>query len=383
MAEETAYLSPNGHGWTRGDGPAVRLMVATTEGVVTLRRASPGGGWSLAGRSLADRHVGCLALEPGSGKLFAGAHHGGGLWVSDDGEATHWRRLTAGIDRQHIYALATRRVGERATIFAGTSPAALYRSEDLGESWREISSLRDVPGTERWTFPPAPHVPHVKGVVVHPHEPETLYALIEQGALLKSVDDGRSWVELAGYSRPDDETYRDVHRLIINPIDANVFYLATGEGLYRSGDGGESWDHLIRRDDRMGYPDFLYFDPKDDGVVYLSGSGKHPGQWSSDESADSTVMRSADDGRSWIELHEGLPRPVPGSFEAMALHHWDGGMMLAVGTAAGEVYASENEGASWTCIADDLAPVSKDDHHIRFLTGEARENALAARAAGG
>ena len=239
MTEVTAYLSPNGHSLTRGEGPATRLLVATVEGVATVRRKTLDAPWSVTGRSLTDCHVGCLAHEPGSGRLFAGAHHNGGLWVSDDGEGTDWRRLTNGIDRSHIYALATRRVGDRATIFAGTSPAALYRSDDLGETWTDVTSIRDVPGTEKWTFPPPPHIPHVKGIVAHPYEPDTLYVLVEQGALLKSVDDGKTWIELAGYARPDDVTYRDVHRLVINPSNPEVFFLATGEGMYRSGDAGE------------------------------------------------------------------------------------------------------------------------------------------------
>ena len=379
MTEATAYLSPNGDNMTRGDGPATRLLVATVEGVVTLRRETPDAPWALAGRSLADRHVGSLLFEPGSGKLFAGAHGDGGLWVSDDGEGAGWRRLANGLDRPHIYSLAARRRGDRVTMFLGTQPAALYRSDDLGETWSEAASLRDVPDTDKWTFPPPPHIAHVKSTVFHPEQPDTIYALVEQGALLKSVDDGRSWVELSSYSRPGEVAYRDTHRLLINPSDPSVFYLATGEGLYRSGDGGESWDHLTQRGDRLGYPDFLYFDPRDDGILYMAGSHRNPGQWFDEGVADSVVMRSADDGRTWAELDHGLPKPVIGAFEAMALHQWDGGMMLAIGTATGEVYASEDDGASWICIAEDVAPVSKDHHHIPFLPPAERERAMAGR----
>ena len=107
----------------------------------------------------------------------------------------------------------------------------------------------------------------------------------------------------------------------------------------------------------MGYPDFLYFDPNDDGIVYLSGSNNDPGRWYTEGIADSTVLRSTDDGQSWVELRDGLPVPVVGAFEAMTLHHWDGGMMLAIGTATGQIYTSEDAAASWTCIADDVAPV--------------------------
>lgn len=379
MTDVTTYLSPNGQNVTHGDGPATRILVATLEGVAVLRRAEAGAPWRLDGRTLADRHIGQLVFEPGSGRLFAGAHADGGLWVSDDGTGDEWRPLTRGLDRPHIYALAARRTGARTTLFLGTSPAALYRSDDLGESWTELKNIHDVPDRDKWTFPPPPHIPHVKGIVFHPTEPETLFVLVEQGALLKSTDDGRSWTELTGYSSPDDTAYRDLHRLLIDPANPDLFWLATGEGLYRSTDGGTSWDHLMRRGDRLGYPDFLFLDPADGRTVYMGGSYLNPAQWYRSGKAESTVMRSADDGRTWEETNRGMPRPMVGAFEAMAQHVWNGGMMLLAGTATGEIYASEDNAASWTRIAEDVTPVSKDDHHLPFLSEEERKAAMAHR----
>jgi len=375
----TAYLSPNGQESSEGAGPATRLMVGTLEGVATLRRDGPGAPWRSAGRSLADRHVGALVYEPVSGKLFAGAHADGGLWVSDDGDGSKWRPLTTGLDRPHVYSLAARHDGDRVTLFLVTSPAALYRSDDLGESWTELANIRDVPDTDKWTFPPPPHIPHVKQITFHPTRPGTIFVLVEQGALLRSTDDGASWVELASYSDPGELAYRDVHRLRINPENPDNFYLATGEGLYRSDDAGASWEHLMQRGDRIGYPDFLYFDPDDNGTIYMGGSYRNPRVWYEKGIAESAVLRSTDRGRSWLELDHGMPKPVVGAFEAMTLHRWDGGMMLAVGTATGEVYASEDRGATWNCIADDVTPVSKDDHHLPFLSEEERQRARAER----
>ena len=380
MADIVTYLSPNGDNRTRGAGPANCLRVATLEGVATLRRAGPGKPWSLAERTLADRHVGSLAYEPRSGRLFAGCHANGGLYVSDDGTGASWRKLAQGLDRPHVYSFNIRTVDDKVTLFLGTSPAGLYRSDDLGESWREITSILDVPDTDKWTFPPPPHIPHVKMTTFHPHEPATVYVLVEQGAFLKSTDDGRTWRELSAYSDPDEVAYRDVHRLLIDPDDANRFFLATGEGLYRSRDGGESWDHLMKRGDRIGYPDFLFFDPAGRNTIYMGGSNANPGSWFAKGMAGSTVMRSTDDGDRWTELSSGLPNPVVGAFEAMCQHVWDGGMMLVVGTATGQIYASENSGAHWDCIAENVTPVSKDDHHLPFMTPEARA-ALKARQA--
>jgi photosystem II stability/assembly factor-like uncharacterized protein len=328
--------------------------------------------------------VGSLVYEPGSGKLFAGAHGDGGLWVSDDGAGASWRRLAAGLERQHVYALAARDGGGgggggAVTLFLGASPAALYRSDDLGESWVEVSAILDVADTDKWTFPPPPHIPHVKQIVFHPSEAATLFVLVEQGALLKSGDDGASWTELAAYADADDYVYRDVHRLVIRPDAPEVLYLATGVGIYRSGDGGVTWRQLMRRGERIGYPDFVFLDPADGHTLYMGGARTNPRTWYESRNADSCVMRSTDEGASWSELDNGMPHPVAGAIEAMCQHVWDGGMMLAAATATGEVFISEDRGASWDQLAEPLAPVAKDHHYIPFLADAPRKAAMARR----
>jgi photosystem II stability/assembly factor-like uncharacterized protein len=381
MTEITTYLSPNGRQTTWGDGPATRILVATLNGVETLRRESPRAPWKLEGRSLEDRHVGSLEFDECSGKLFAGAHDDGGLWVSDDGAGTSWRQLTNGLDRPHIYSLAVRRRGDQVSLFLGTSPAGLYRSDDLGESWTEIKSILAVPGTDQWTFPPPPHIPHVKQVVFHPSEPDTIFCLVEQGALLRSVDDGKSWTELAGYSKPQDEVYRDTHRLLIRPDDPDVFYLVTGAGIYRSGDAGQTYDHLMKRGDRVGYPDTVFLDPDDGKTIYMGGSQTSPGTWRKTGVARSCILRSTDEGRTWLELDHGMPEIIVPSIEAMCQHLWDGGMMLTAGTATGEVYVTEDRGASWDQVSDRVRPVSKDHHYMAFMSEEERKEARAQRSA--
>ncbi|MGE3932099.1 MAG: WD40/YVTN/BNR-like repeat-containing protein [Rhodospirillaceae bacterium] len=364
--QTTAMLSPNGQQDTEGDGPATQMFVATLKGVVTLERPAPGAPWARTATTLEDRHVGALLMEPGSGKLFAGAHGGGGVWVSDDGTARSWRPVVNGLDRQNVYSLALRRRGGRTTLFVGVEPAAIYRSDDLGETWRELPALRHVPGTEKWSFPAPPHIAHVKCMTVHPSAPATLFACVEQGALLRSDDDGETWTEFDGYVWPDDATYHDVHRLTIDPRNHDVCYLATGVGLNRSDDGGVTWRALTSRRDRLGYPDFFSIDPRDPDVLYMAGARTTPSQWRTDHFADAAVLKSTDAGRTWRELHGGLPSPIVGSIEAMAIHAWPGGATLSLATATGEVYASDDGGESWACIADGLAPVSKAGHYRSF-----------------
>lgn len=384
MAQVTSFLSPSGQQLTTGSGPATRIQVGTLEGVATLERAEFGAPWKLTGRSLADRHVAALVYEEISGKLFAAAHADGGLWVSDDGEGKDWRPLTNGLDRPHMYTMAARRRpmpdgDDQVTLFLGTRPAALYRSDDLGESWSEITSIFDVADTDKWTFPPPPHIAHVKQIMFHPAEPDTLYVLVEQGAFLKSTDDGKSWTDLTSYSHPDDASYRDLHRLVIKPDNPNQLVVVTGVGIYRSNDAGQSYEQLTRRGEQMGYPDFAFLDPDDDNIIYSGGSELNPRNWYDTGIAKSSVMRSTDNGDSWVNLGNGLPNPMVGAIEGMAQHVWDGGMMLLAGTATGEIFATEDKGESWQLITDQARPVSKEDHHLPFISEQVRRDVLAAR----
>jgi photosystem II stability/assembly factor-like uncharacterized protein len=368
---EIALLSPNGQQNTVGQGPATRLFVATIKGIVQLDRRTPGDLWSVTNEALSGKHVSSLLLEPNSGKLFAGAHGEEGVSVSDGGAGTTWRCVSNGIEHLNVYSLACRRRGKEVTLFAGAEPASLYRSDDLGESWHDLAALRGVPGTDKWHFPPPPHIAHVKSVTIHPTRGRTLYACIEQGALLTSEDDGASWKELDDYSRPDDPTYRDTHRIELHPKNPEIAYLTTGVGTYRSEDGGRTWRGLPSRGGLFGYPDFLFLDPQDPDTLYVAGAEKSPKEWPGDGTANSAVLKSSDGGRTWRELRAGLPARITGGIEAMGRHTWQRGTMLIFATANGEIYASDDDGESWTLIAQGLAPISKGVHYRAFLPGAA------------
>jgi hypothetical protein len=369
----TALLSPNGQPTTQGDGPALRLFVATLRGVQRLDRAHPAAPWTVTGRGLAELHVSSLVREPASGKLFAGAHGEGGVWVSDDGEGHDWRAICNGITERNVYSLALRRVGDKVTLFAGVEPAALYRSDDLGGSWQECAALRGVPGTDKWNFPPPPHLAHVKCITIDPQYPKTLYACVEQGALLKSEDDGRSWTELDGYVLADDATYHDTHRIEFHPRQDGVMFLTTGLGINRSEDRGATWQALTRRGGRLGYPDFIAFDPRNPETVLVTGAAKPPQHWLTDKTANPAILKSTDDGKSWRELRNGLPSPIIGSIEALGRHDWADGSTLAFATATGEVYTSEDAGEHWGSIATGLAAVSKAGHYRAFVPASERK----------
>jgi photosystem II stability/assembly factor-like uncharacterized protein len=197
-----------------------------------------------------------------------------------------------------------------------------------------------------------------------------LYVGVEQAGLFKTKDGGCTWRELDSYSRPDDESYRDVHQCVLRPNHPDEVYMTTGMGLYRSVDGGDTWDHLTYRHKfRIGYPDKLIFSPLDDRTMFMCGSSENPGTWIRLHTANATAMVSRDLGESWSSASKGMPDPMTANLEAMCLYAAADGFSLFAGTTDGKVYCSDDGAENWRLIASDLAPVSKVEHFRLLLPG--------------
>ena len=354
----TAVLSPNGPTVTHLSEPPRRLLVGTLHGVGLLERESLSGPWRMAGVSLTESHISALATIPGG--VIAGAHSGG-LFFSVNGR--DWEDRGHGIAVDHVFCLQTQLVQGRTRVYAGTQPVSLFRSDDLGLHWRELSAIGAVPGTEKWTFPPPPHHAHTKSLTFVPGYDDLIYACIEQGALLKSTDGGLTWLELDSYYDPADRWYRDIHRLVVLPSNPDCLMMASGMGLYRSKDAGRTWEKRTGFDFRIGYPDHIILSPDDERTIFLSGSHEDPSTWRKSHHANAAVMVSRDGGDTWTESGEGLPDNARPNIEAMNMAVWPGGFMLFVGNTDGEVYASEDSARTWRQIGAGFAPVSKVGHY--------------------
>ncbi|MGZ5827343.1 MAG: WD40/YVTN/BNR-like repeat-containing protein [Xanthobacteraceae bacterium] len=356
----TVCLSTNGPSIYKVDAPPRRLLVATLQGVVVLERDKPGSEWRKTGLGLEGKHISSMMIEPRNGGVFAGVHGGTIHFSSDNGNT--WERRDSGVTIPHIYSLGWVAKGKDIVLYAGTEPVSLFRSIDNGKSWEHLPAIGKVPGHEKWTFPPPPHIAHTKNFTFDPRNPDIFYATVEQGALLKTTDGGVSWHELASFHKDEDRWYKDVHRLAYRPSNPDEFFMATGMGVYHSLDAGKTWDSITGVDFTIGYPDQVIFSPIDERVIYMSGAEHDPSTWRSSHEAHGTVLRSKDSGRTWEDASRGMPRASRANIEALNAAAYPGGFTLFAGNTDGEVYASEDGGDSWTRIASGLKPISKGGH---------------------
>jgi photosystem II stability/assembly factor-like uncharacterized protein len=219
-------------------------------------------------------------------------------------------------------------------VYAGTEPSRLFRSDDRGESWRELKALLELPSRPSWSFPPRPWTSHVHWIAPSPHDPGLLLVGIELGGLMRSTDGGQSWQD----HRPGAQ--RDVHSLAWHPHTAGRAYEAGGGGAAFSTDAGETWQPADDGRDRH-YTWSVTVDPDDPDCWYVSAStGPYAAHGRRDPQARIYRRRH---GEAWQLLAGGLPEPLPAM--PYALLATDG--RLFAGLADGLLWESRDQGDSW------------------------------------
>src|SRR5580765_758337 len=346
----TIYSSPS---------PSNEVLVGTREGVLTVARENSDAKWQVTHRAIPDKHISAMITEPESGLMFAGAFHGSVQMSADGGKS--WEPRGNGMTQDNVYSLAARHVDGHVRLFAGTEPAHLFVSVDLGVNWSEMPSLRSVPSVPKWNFPAPPHIGHVKHINFDPDNPKTIYASVEVGGLLRSTDAGEHWEEFPSL-------YEDVHRLMIHPNNPKFLYGVTGRGLYVSPDGGNGWEQWTKREDEIGgYPDGFVFRPSDPKLILMTAAHDAPGTWRTTHFAGARISRSRDGGKSWEILRNGLPDRMQASIEAFCLEEAGNSSVIFAATTAGEVLCSEDLGDHWEKIVSGLAPISKAGHYRNLV----------------
>jgi photosystem II stability/assembly factor-like uncharacterized protein len=355
-------LSHSGEAIYSSNAPARELFVGTADGVWLLQRSEDAAGWKVVNQSLGGYHVCSMLIEPSSGQIFAGTHNGGVAVSNDNGR--NWTFRNNGLTSLNVYSLACAKVEGRLRLYAGTEPAHLFVSEDMGVNWKELYAMTKVAGVEQWTFPSPPHIAHVKFISFDPHHPNHIYSCVEQGELLKSEDGGATWRCLLGPAGVRKESEGDAHRIIIRPSNPRELFMPTGFGLFHSMDGGKTWTNDKDKIPLIGYPDPLVFNPKREDLMFIAGARQNPGFWFQTRQAESSVARSRDGGRTWQPITCGLPMPMKANFEAMTLEAWDSSCAVFLANTDGEIYCSDDEGENWRKIADGLPAISKNGHYM-------------------
>jgi photosystem II stability/assembly factor-like uncharacterized protein len=246
------------------------------------------------------------------------------------------------------------------TVYAGVEDAAIFRSTDGGQNWKELPGLRGHGTGPKWQ-------PGAGGMCLHtlildPNNAKRMYIAISAAGAFRTDDGGASWKPINRGLRSqyipdqDAEVGHCVHHIAMNPKRPDVLFMQKHWDVMRSDDAGDNWKEVSGNlptdfgfviDIHAHEPETIYVVPiTSDGLHYVM-EGKL------------RVYRSRTGGNEWEALTKGLPQKdcyVNVLRDAMAVDTLDK-CGIYFGTSGGQVYASADAGDSWNPIVRDLPAV--------------------------
>ena len=246
------------------------------------------------------------------------------------------------------------------TVYAGVEDAALFRSADGGKSWQELSGLRKHDSGPKWQ-------PGAGGMCLHtilldPQNPERIFIAISAAGAFRTDDGGETWKPINRGLRsqyipePTAEVGHCVHRIAMHPSRPNVLFMQKHWDVMRSDDAGESWREVSGNlPSDFGFPIEIHaHEPETIYVVPIKSDSEH-----FPPDGKLRVYRSRSGGNEWEALTKGLPQKdcyVNVLRDAMAVDALQS-CGIYFGTTGGQVYASADGGDNWTAIVRDLPAV--------------------------
>ncbi|MBM3289023.1 MAG: exo-alpha-sialidase [Candidatus Hydrogenedentes bacterium] len=246
------------------------------------------------------------------------------------------------------------------TVFAGVEDAAMFRSADGGRTWHELAGLRGHGTGPQWA--PGAGGLGLHTILIDPCNHARMFGAISAAGTFRTDDAGRSWKSITkGLSSlyipdPTAEIGHCVHRIALHPSKPNVLFMQKHWDVCRSDDAGETW-YEISGDlpSDFGFPiDVHAHEPNTIYVVPIKSDSEHY-----PPEGKLRVYRSKQGGNDWEPLTDGLPQKdcyVNILRDAMCVDTLDP-CGVYFGTTGGQVYASANGGDRWEPIVRDLPAV--------------------------
>ena len=246
-------------------------------------------------------------------------------------------------------------------FYIGQVNGGVWKSDDYGRTWNPIF---DHESTQS-----------IGAIAVAPSDPNIIYVGSGEGlhrpdlsvgnGIYKSTDAGKTWTHLGLVDG------QQIPALAVDPRDPNRLFAAVlghpygpseERGIYRSTDGGQSWQRVISKDENTGGSD-VEIDPSNPDIVYASMWEVREGPWEDGNEFNGGgggLFKSTDGGSTWHGLTNGLPKDLSQIYVAIAPS--DSRRLYAtIATASGKlgVYRSDDAGDSWSQITTDARPAGR------------------------
>ncbi len=359
----------------------VRVLVGTRKGAFILTSDGKRDKWEIDGPHFAGWEIYHLKGSPADpnriyasqssgwfGQVMPRSNDGGKTWETMDNKfvydgvpGTHqWYDGTAHPwEFKRVWHLEPS-LTDPDTVYAGIEDAALFRSTDGGKSWEELSGLRKHGSGPRWQ-------PGAGGMCLHtilldPSNARRMYIAISAAGAFRTDDGGASWTPINRGLRsqyipdPNAEVGHCVHHVAMHKSRPHVLFMQKHWDVMRSDNAGDSWTEVSGNlPTDFGFViDVHAHEPQTIYVVPIKSDSEH-----FVPDGKLRVFRSRTGGNEWEPLTKGLPQSncyVNILRDAMAVDSLDP-CGVYFGTTGGQVYASSNAGDEWKPIVHDLPAV--------------------------
>ena len=353
----------------------VFLLIGTHKGGFVLESDGDRKDWQLRGPFFAGHNVHHLTMDV-RGKapiMYAAVNSewfGPGVRMSSDFGET-WMEPEQGVKFEEGSGLSVEKVWQitpggftsPGVIYAGVEPAALFRSDDNGQTWSDIKGLTNHETRDQWA--PGAGGLMLHSILPHPYDGRRMQIAISAAGTFETTDGGETWkprnkgVRVDFMSDQDEypEVGQCVHHLECHPSRPDLLYQQNHCGIYRSNTGGEQWTEIS-----SGLPAFFGFPilvhPVEDDTVYVV-----PMQGPEFRAAPEgkfAVYRSRDRGETWDRLDNGLPNTDAYETvyrQATCADSIEPAAGIYLGTSAGQVFGSLDNGDSWVTLASNLPTI--------------------------
>ncbi len=275
---------------------------------------------------------------------------------------------------------ATGVIGDISTYYMGTTGGGLWKTDDAGTTWHNISDGYFKTGS-------------VGAVVVSERDPNVVYVGMGEHAVrgvmthhgdgvYKSTDAGKTWKHLGL------ELTQHIARIVIDPNDPNtVFVAAQGalysksqeRGIYKSIDGGANWKKVLYIDDKTGCVE-LSMDMNNPRILYaaMNEYGRLPWKVISG-GAGSGLYKSTDSGETWKKINTGLPKELGKMAIVVSRANPERVYALVESDSdkeLGGLFVSVNAGENWTRVSDDHRLIQRAWYYIEVFADPGDENTV-------
>ncbi len=360
---------------------SVRVLVGTHKGAFILTSDGKRQNWDVSGPYFAGweiYHIKGSAVNPDRiyasqstgwfGQLIQRSNDGGKTWdpvgnqfayQGDPGTHQYFDGTQVPWKFTRVWSLEPS-LTDPDVAYAGIEDAAIFRTDDGGQNWQELSGLRSAKGN-LWA-------PGAGGMCLHtilqdPANPDRIITAISAAGVFRSDDYGQSWRPATRGLKsdyelpdPDSEVGHCVHSISMHPSRPDTLFMQKHWDVMRSDNGGESWYEVSGNlPSDFGFPIAVHaHEPETIYVVPIKSDSEHyPPE------GKLRVYRSRTGGNEWEALTKGLPQEncyVNILRSAMAVDTLNS-CGVYFGTTGGQVYASADSGDHWKPIVENLPAV--------------------------